>query len=115
VPDEENSKGRVVFILKLKPGTSEQFLEAYEAIRYDVARGVKGHLVDQVCRAPDDPDSWLITSEWETLDDFFAWEATEEHRELAKPLRDCFAEATSLKYVVERETRNPATAAADRM
>ena len=105
--DGENSKGRVVFILKLKPGTSEQFLEAYEQIRYDVARGVKGHLVDQVCRSPEDPDSWLITSEWETLDDFFRWEETEEHRELVKPMRDCFDEARSLKYVVEKETRNP--------
>lgn len=107
--DGESPIGRVVFILKLKPGTSAQFLEAYEAIRYDVAQGVHGHLVDQVCRSPDDADSWLITSEWKTLDDFYAWEATEEHRELAKPLRECFAEATSLKYVVEKETRNPAS------
>lgn len=99
------TKGRVVFVLELKPGTSEQFLQAYEAIRYEVARGVEGHILDQVCRAPDDPDRWLITSEWESLDHFLAWEATEEHRDLVKPMRDCFAEATSLKYVVVAETR----------
>ena len=98
-------KGRVVFVIQLKPGTQEQFLQAYEAIRYDVASGVKGHLVDQVCQSPDDPDSWLITSEWESLEDFLEWESTEEHRELAKPLRDCMAEARSFKYLVREETR----------
>jgi heme oxygenase (mycobilin-producing) len=97
-------KGRVVFAIQLKPGMQKQFLEAYEGMRYEVARGVKGHLVDQVCRSPDDPDSWLITSEWESLDDFLAWEATDEHRALARPLRECMAEARSLKYVVQRET-----------
>jgi heme-degrading monooxygenase HmoA len=102
---EGKPKGRVVFVLTLKPGAADEFLKAYESIRYEVAQGVKGHLVDQVCRSPDDPDKWLITSEWESLDDFLEWESTEEHRELAKPLRDCFAEARSLKYVVVEETR----------
>lgn len=102
---DAKSKGRVVFVLQLKPGMSDAFLQAYESIRYEVARGVKGHIVDQVCRSPDDPDRWLITSEWESLDDFLQWERTEEHRELAKPLRDCFAAAQSLKYVVVEETR----------
>jgi heme-degrading monooxygenase HmoA len=97
-------KGRVVFLLRLKPGTGDQFLTAYEAIRHNVAQGVKGHLVDQVCRAPDDPDSWLITSEWESLEDFLEWERTEEHRDLVKPMRECFAEARSLKFEVVEET-----------
>jgi heme-degrading monooxygenase HmoA len=97
-------KGRVVFAIRLKPGMQEQFLEAYESMRYEVARGVKGHIVDQVCSSPEDPDSWLITSEWETLEDFLAWERTEEHRALARPLRECMAEARSLKYVVRAET-----------
>lgn len=100
----ERTKGRVVFIIGLKPGTRERFLEAYESIRYEVARGVPGHLVDQVCQSPDDPDAWLITSEWDSLGDFLAWEATEEHRALARPLRECMAEARSLKYLVREET-----------
>jgi len=97
-------KGRVVFLIRLKPGTQEQFLAAYESVRHLVAEGVDGHLVDQVCRSPDDPDSWLITSEWESLEHFLAWERTEEHRELVKPMRDCMAEARSLKFVVQQET-----------
>ena len=102
-----SEKGRVVFLLKLKPGASEQFLETYEGVRHEVAGGVKGHIVDQVCQSPEDPDSWLITSEWESIDDFFAWEATEEHREQAKPMRDCMAQADSYKFVVREETHNP--------
>jgi heme-degrading monooxygenase HmoA len=97
-------KGRVVFLLKLKPGSQDAFLEAYEQIRLDVAEGVKGHIVDQVCKLPDDDESWLITSEWESLDEFLAWEATEEHRDLVKPMRECFAEARSLKFEVVKET-----------
>lgn len=97
-------KGRVVFLIRIKPGTQEQFLNAYASIRHLVAEGVDGHLVDQVCQAPDDPDSWLITSEWESLEHFLAWERTEEHRDLVKPMRDCFAEARSLKFEVKEET-----------
>jgi heme-degrading monooxygenase HmoA len=102
------AKGRVVFVIRLKPGLKDEFLAAYEAVRYQVAQGVPGHLVDQVCQSPDDEDSWLITSEWNDLEDFLAWERTEGHRELAKPMRDCMAEARSFKYVVREETRNPA-------
>jgi len=97
-------KGRVVFLIKLKPGAEEDFLAAYAGIRHLVAEGVEGHLVDQVCQSPDDPDSWLITSEWETLEHFLSWERTEEHRETVKPMRECMAEARSLKFEVREET-----------
>jgi heme-degrading monooxygenase HmoA len=106
--------GRVVFLIRLKPGMQAEFLQAYESIRHLVARGVPGHIVDQVCQFPDDPDRWMITSEWESLEDFLAWERTEEHRELARPLRECMAEATSLKYVVREETRGMNRPARDR-
>jgi heme-degrading monooxygenase HmoA len=97
-------KGRIVFQLQLKPGREHDFLDAYEAIRNDVAQGVEGHIMDQVCRSVDDPQSWLITSEWENIDAFLAWEQTEEHRELVKPMRECWDDAKSFKYVVEVET-----------
>ena len=98
-------KGRVVFLVRLKPDvTGEQFLEAYEAVRYEVARGVKGHIVDQVCQSDEDERQWLITSEWESIDDFWTWENTEEHRDQAKPMRECMEEAKSYKFVVREET-----------
>jgi heme-degrading monooxygenase HmoA len=97
-------KGRVVFHLRLKPGREEDFLKAYEAIRHLVARGVKGHVCDQVCQSIDDPLNWLITSEWESIEDFLQWERQEEHRHLVKPMRDCWDEAKSHKFVVRLET-----------
>jgi heme-degrading monooxygenase HmoA len=104
VSKEHAVKGRVVFLIRLKPGTQDEFLKAYEGIRHLVAQGVEGHLVDQVCRSPDDPESWLITSEWESLEHFLEWERTQEHRDLVKPMRDTFAEARSLKFEVVEET-----------
>lgn len=80
-------KGRVVFLIRVETGMQEAFLDAYEQIRYLVADGLEGHLVDQVCQSPEDPDQWLITSEWEDLEHFYKWEATEEHRDLVRPLR----------------------------
>jgi heme-degrading monooxygenase HmoA len=109
-----NMKGRVVFVLRLKPGSQEEFLRAYNNVRHEVAKGVKGHLLDQVCQSPTDPLDWLITSEWQTLDDFLDWEKTPEHRELAKPMRDCFADAKSFKYVVREETAHVSSARAPR-
>jgi heme oxygenase (mycobilin-producing) len=98
------AKGRVVFLIELKPGAQTRFLDAYERIRMDVATGVNGHLVDQVCRLRGDDDTWLITSEWAQLEDFLAWEATDAHRTLAAPLRECIASARSLKFDVVAET-----------
>jgi heme oxygenase (mycobilin-producing) len=98
-------KGRVVFLITLKPGSTGAFLTAYERIRDDVA-GVRGHIVDQVCRLREaDDDTWLITSEWQSLECFLEWERSEGHRELAKPLRECIASARSMKFDVIEETR----------
>lgn len=97
-------KGRVVFLVRLKPGATDAFLAAYERIRADVA-GVRGHIVDQVCKLRADDDEWLITSEWRSLDCFLDWERSESHRELARPMRDCIASARSLQFDVVEETR----------
>jgi heme-degrading monooxygenase HmoA len=105
-------KGRVVFLIQLKPGAEEAFLAAYERIRHDVAGGVPGHVADQVCRLRGEEDSWLITSEWETLERFLEWERSDGHRELARPLRECIASARSLKFDVVAETRRGAAASA---
>ncbi len=104
---DSNPKGRVVFLIRLKEGAVESFLGAYEGIRHVVASGVPGHIVDQVCQSPDDPHEWLITSEWESIDCFTDWEKTAEHRVIAAPLRECVAQARSLKFVVRQQTGHP--------
>ena len=97
-------KGRVVFHIHLKPDREADFLQAYESIRLEVAQGVPGHILDQVCQSVDEPRDWLITSEWESLDAFLEWARTEEHRDLVKPMRECWDDARSYKFVVRTET-----------
>ncbi|MDW5325096.1 MULTISPECIES: antibiotic biosynthesis monooxygenase family protein [unclassified Plantactinospora] len=98
------SKARVLFLIRVPRERTEDFLKAYEQIRYQVAEGVPGHLVDQVCEASSDSEQWLITSEWESLAHFEAWERSPGHRELAAPLRACITEARSIRFVVREET-----------
>lgn len=97
-------KARIVFLIRVPLQRQEAFLLAYEQIRYVVAGGVPGHLGDQVCQSSTDPEQWLITSEWLRLEDFVAWEATQEHRDLVAPMRACFTEARSLRFQVHAET-----------
>ncbi|MEU4718254.1 antibiotic biosynthesis monooxygenase family protein [Nonomuraea dietziae] len=95
---------RIVFLITVPAERQDDFLVAYEKIRYQVSGGVPGHLKDQVCQSVTDPEQWLITSEWRELADFLAWEATQEHRDLVKPMRECITAARSLRFLVKAET-----------
>ena len=97
-------RGRVVFLIRVPRQRTDDFLRAYERIRYRVAEGVDGHLKDQVCRSATDPEQWLITSEWESLAHFETWERSAGHRELVRPMRDCMTEVQSLRFAVQAET-----------
>lgn len=99
-----SGKGRVVFLIRIPAERTDEFLRAYDRIRYQVAEGVPGHLVDQVCRSLTDPEQWLITSEWASLAQFEAWERSGEHRELVGPMRECMTEARSMRFVVQEQT-----------
>lgn len=96
-------KLRVLFMITVRDGAEQRFLDAYEQIRGEVAR-VPGHLVDQVCQSTTEPAQWVITSEWQTADHFAAWESSPAHRELVAPMRDCLAETRSMRFAVRRET-----------
>ncbi|WP_051828176.1 antibiotic biosynthesis monooxygenase family protein [Streptomyces bicolor] len=97
-------RARVVFLIRVPEARRQDFLDAYEKIRFEVAAGVPGHVEDQVCRSATDPEQWLITSEWRDLTDFEAWERSQEHRDLVKPMRDCFTEARSLRFHIHTST-----------
>jgi len=94
----------VVFLIRVPEERQAAFLGAYERVRHVVAGAVPGHLVDQVCQSADGPGQWLITSEWARLSDFRLWEASAEHRDLIRPMRECITEARSLKFTVTVQT-----------
>jgi heme-degrading monooxygenase HmoA len=100
----EAEKARVLFLIRVPQERTNEFLEAYQRIRYQVAEGVDGHLVDQVCRSATDPEQWLITSEWASLAQFEAWERSPGHRELVGPMRDCMTEARSMRFAIHEQT-----------
>lgn len=98
------SRARIVFLIRIPADRTEDFLAAYQKIRYEVAEGVPGHRVDQVCRSQADPEQWLITSEWDSLESFEAWERDPAHRTLVRPMRECMTEAKSLRFVIHAQT-----------
>lgn len=105
------TRARVVFLIRVPAHRTADFLSAYDKIRYAVAEGVDGHLIDQVCQAEHDSEQWMITSEWTSLDAFRAWERSPGHRSLVAPMRACFTEARSLRFNVRAQTaaaRGPA-------
>lgn len=102
--ETETARGRVIFLMRVPTARTEEFLAAYEQIRYEVADGVPGHRLDQVCQSPADPEQWLITSEWDSLEAFENWERTPEHRTLVRPLRDCMTEAKSIRFLIRAQT-----------
>jgi heme oxygenase (mycobilin-producing) len=101
----EAERARVLFMIRVPHERTAAFLDAYEKIRYSVAEGVDGHIVDQVCRAQDDPEQWLITSEWTSLEAFEAWERTPAHRDLVRPMAECITERRSTRFLIFKETR----------
>ncbi|HEX4705195.1 MAG TPA: antibiotic biosynthesis monooxygenase family protein [Pseudonocardiaceae bacterium] len=110
---EQAERARVVFLIRVPTERTRDFLAAYEKIRYEVADGVPGHIVDQVCQSPADPEQWLITSEWDTIESFAAWERTDDHRALVRPMRECMTEARSIRFTVRMQTsRRDSTPAA---
>ncbi|MFD7137748.1 antibiotic biosynthesis monooxygenase family protein [Streptomyces sp. NPDC059894] len=94
----------VVFTVRVVEGGEQGFLELYDQIRKSVAR-TPGHIVERLGEPVDDSRQWVITSEWKTAEHFFAWQQSEEHRELVAPLRQWVDSTQSLRFRVVKETK----------
>ena len=101
--DRDHTRLRVVLLLDVLDGREQRFLEAYEAIRHQVA-AVPGHLSDQLCQSLGNSSQWLITSEWEGSEPFLEWVESAAHRKMVEPLHGCVRDTTSLRFLVARET-----------
>ncbi|MGW0777238.1 antibiotic biosynthesis monooxygenase family protein [Streptomyces sp. NPDC002835] len=93
----------VVFAVRVIEGGEQGFLEMYEQMRKSVAR-TPGHLVERLGEPVDDSRLWVITSEWETPERFFAWQQSEDHQALVAPLRKWVDSTQSLRFRVVTET-----------
>ncbi|MEU7481932.1 antibiotic biosynthesis monooxygenase family protein [Lentzea sp. NPDC042327] len=99
----ERDRLRVVFRLRVPEAEQDRFLDAYRGIRFQVSQ-VEGYLGDQLCQSEDDPEDWMITSEWSSAAHFHAWERGADHRRLAAPLVACATTRESSRYHVRLTT-----------
>src|SRR5882757_6692738 len=97
------SRLRVLFLMDVLDDHQERFLEAYERIRHQVA-DVPGHISDQLCQSLGNSAQWLLTSEWQSSEDFLAWVDSPAHREMVAPMSACLGGKNSLRYLIVRET-----------
>jgi heme-degrading monooxygenase HmoA len=90
---------RLVVDVRIKPGSRDELLNAYAALRARVAQepGLIGH---QLCESSEDGERWLVISEWESIERSGAWDASEDHARLLAPLRACFAQANRSSFHV---------------
>jgi heme-degrading monooxygenase HmoA len=78
--------------VRIKPGTEAELVRSYAEL-IQTARRQPGFIGHQLCQSVDDPDMWMVISEWDHLEASTAWDRSEEHMRLLGPMRACFAEA----------------------
>jgi heme-degrading monooxygenase HmoA len=81
---------RVIVSSAVQPGQEGAFEAAYREVAGKVA-GTPGHLRDELLRAASSPANYLLLSEWESEEQFLAWEEAPVHRELTAPMRPYWA------------------------
>ena len=90
---------RLVVDFRLKTGAREELTRAYHDLA-QVAGRQPGLIEHQLCQSLDDPDRWLVISEWETLDASTSWDRSDDHRRLLAPMRACFEQASRAAFEI---------------
>jgi heme-degrading monooxygenase HmoA len=73
--------------MKVKAGREAEFESAWKKIAEQV-RGTPGVLRQALARDPDDPGTFMVTSDWENREAFTRFERSPEQDDLTAPLRD---------------------------
>lgn len=73
--------------MKVKAGSGDEFERAWRAIAEEV-RKAPGNVRQALTRDPDDRDSFVVTSDWDSREAFHAFETSPEQDDLTAPLRD---------------------------
>lgn len=83
---------RATLYMKVKDGRGSDFEREWRAIAEQV-RQVPGNLRQTLERDPEDPDSFVVTSDWSNRDVFGQFERSPEQDDLTAPLRELRASA----------------------
>jgi quinol monooxygenase YgiN len=77
---------RATLYVKAKPGHADEFEAAWREIAEHV-RLERGSLRQSLARDPDEPDCFVITTDWADRELFEQFERSQEQDELTAPLR----------------------------
>jgi heme-degrading monooxygenase HmoA len=77
---------RATIYMKVRAGKEDEFERVWKAIA-DAVREVPGNVRQALLRDPADPSSFVLTSDWESREQFHAFERSPEQDELTAPLR----------------------------
>ncbi len=83
---ESTSSARVLLYCRAPEGDPAPIEKAYHAISAQLA-GTSGLLRNELLHDVLEPDSFVVLSEWESLEAFHAWESGPDHRGTTSPLR----------------------------
>lgn len=78
---------RATLYMKVQSGKGDAFVEAWQQIAQEVRRA-PGNLRQGLTRDPDDPDSFVVTSDWENREVFSRFETSPSQDDLTAPLRE---------------------------
>jgi heme-degrading monooxygenase HmoA len=78
---------RATLYMKVKDGRGSDFEREWRAIA-DEVRKVPGNIRQALSRDPEDPDSFVVTSDWRTREQFATFERSPEQDDLTAPLRE---------------------------
>lgn len=78
---------RATLQMKVKPGRGPEFERAWREIAAQV-RSAPGNLRQTLVRDPEDPDSFVVTSDWDSREAFHEFERSQGQDELTAPLRE---------------------------
>jgi len=89
----------MVVDVRVKPGAREELVRTYHDLA-QVASRQPGLIEHQLCESLDDPDRWLVVSEWETIEASTSWDRSDDHRRLLAPMRACFEQASRSAFEI---------------
>jgi heme-degrading monooxygenase HmoA len=78
---------RATLYMKVKAGRGSDFEREWLAIAEEV-RKVPGNIRQALSRDPEDPDSFVVTSDWRTREQFGKFERSPEQDDLTEPIRE---------------------------